>query len=240
MIGKIARLVRNNGWYLAAVIVLQEVQIRLHSAFLARRLGVRKLRIEPGSRLRGLRHISVGENLGAGRGLWLEAITFHRGRSYDPQIVIGDNVWMSNSVTITATTSVHIGSGVLIASKVLITDHQHGNYQDNHQDDISDPSIPPAKRRLTAGRKVSIGDNVWLGDGVVVMPDVSIGEGSIIGANSVVTRNIAAFTIAAGAPARPLKKYDPERRVWRTVVPLSSAKQESAKEEECGARHQRA
>ena len=72
--------------------------------------------------------------------------------------------------------------------------------------------------------KTIIGDKVWLGDGVVVMPGVTIGEGSIIGANSVVTRDIGAFTIAAGAPARPLKEYDHERRMWRTASRSSSPK----------------
>jgi lipopolysaccharide O-acetyltransferase len=222
VIGKIARLVRNNGWYLASEIVLREVRVRVHSAFLARHCGVRKLRMEPGSHLRGLRHIKVGENLGAGRDLWLEAVDLHLGRSDQPRIVIGDNVWMSDSVHIAATTFIEIGSDVLIGSQVLITDHQHGDYQD----DPSDPSIPPAKRGLTAGLKTIIGDKVWLGNGVVVMPGVTIGEGSIIGANSVVTRDIGAFTIAAGAPARPLKEYDHARRMWRTASRSSSPKNE--------------
>jgi lipopolysaccharide O-acetyltransferase len=161
-----------------------------------------------------------GENLGTGRDLWLEAVALHFGRSYQPRIVIGDNVWMSDAVHIAANTLIEIGSDVLIGSKVLITDHQHGNYRN----DPSDPSIPPAQRALT-GLKTSIGDKVWLGDGVVVMPGVTIGEGSIIGANSVVTRDIGAFTIAAGAPARPLKEYDPERRTWRTVAPVRVAQQ---------------
>lgn len=229
MIEKIGRLVGNNGWYTAAGILLRETRVRLHSAFLARYFGVRQLRIEPGSHLRGLRYVEIGENLGAGRDLWLEAVTLHLDRSYQPRIVIGDNVWMSDSVHIAATTFIQIGSHTLIGSKVLVTDHQHGNYQD----EPSDPSIPPAHRALTSGLRTIIGDKVWLGDGVVVMPGVTIGEGSIVGANSVVTRDIGAFTIAAGAPAHPVKEYDPERRRWRAVVRPSSTQ-----DAECRARHQ--
>jgi len=224
-VARVARLVRDNGWYTAAGILLRESRVRVHSALLARHFGVQKLRIEPGSHLRGLRYMEIGENLGAGRNLWLEAVTVHLGRSYRPRLVIGDHVWMSDSVHIAATTFVQIGSHVLIGSKVLVTDHQHGNYHD----DPSDPSLPPAQRALTFGLRTVIGDKVWLGDGTVVMPGVTIGEGSIVGANSVVTRDIAAFTIAAGAPAHPVKEFDLERRMWRPVARASSPTNETRK-----------
>ena len=46
----------------------------------------------------------------------------------------------------------------------------------------------------------------WLGTGVTVLGGVTIGEGAIIGAGSVVTKNIPDFTIAAGNPAKVVKK----------------------------------
>ena len=51
-----------------------------------------------------------------------------------------------------------------------------------------------------------IGDNVWLGANVVVTSGVTIGRRAAIGANSVVTEDIPAFGIAAGAPAKVLKR----------------------------------
>ena len=45
----------------------------------------------------------------------------------------------------------------------------------------------------------------WLGTGVTVLGGVTIGEGAIIGAGSVVTKNIPAFSIAAGNPAKVVK-----------------------------------
>ena len=52
---------------------------------------------------------------------------------------------------------------------------------------------------------MSIGDDVFIGTGARVMKGVSIGEGCIIGAGSVVTTDIAPFTIAGGAPAKVMR-----------------------------------
>src|SRR6185437_10278424 len=53
-------------------------------------------------------------------------------------------------------------------------------------------------------RPVTVGEDCWLGINAVVTPGVSIGRGCIVGANSVVTRDLPPYTIAAGAPARPI------------------------------------
>ncbi len=53
-----------------------------------------------------------------------------------------------------------------------------------------------------------IGDNVWCGANVVVTTGVTIGERCVIGANSVVTESIPPFSIAAGAPARVLRRIE--------------------------------
>ena len=58
-------------------------------------------------------------------------------------------------------------------------------------------------------KPIIIGNNVWLGFDVVVLKGVTIGDGAIIGAKSVVTRDIPAWSIAAGNPAQVVK-YIPE------------------------------
>ncbi|TGR73870.1 antibiotic acetyltransferase, partial [Mesorhizobium sp. M2D.F.Ca.ET.223.01.1.1] len=60
-------------------------------------------------------------------------------------------------------------------------------------------------------KSVSIGHDVWIGHGAVVMPGVAIGNGAVIGANSVVTHDVAPYTIVAGVSAKPLRqRFEPE------------------------------
>lgn len=51
-----------------------------------------------------------------------------------------------------------------------------------------------------------VGNDVWFGYGAVIMPGVKIGDGAIIGAMSVVIKDVPAYSVAAGNPARCVKK----------------------------------
>ncbi len=53
---------------------------------------------------------------------------------------------------------------------------------------------------------VIVGNNVWIGDNVIILSGVTIGDGAVIGAGSVVTKDIPAYSIAAGVPAKCIKK----------------------------------
>lgn len=53
--------------------------------------------------------------------------------------------------------------------------------------------------------RITIGNDVWIGDGVFLRRGVSIGDGAVVGARSVVTRDVAPFTIVGGAPARLIR-----------------------------------
>lgn len=56
-----------------------------------------------------------------------------------------------------------------------------------------------------------VGNDVWLGRECVVMPGVKIGDGAIVAAYSVVTRDVAPYTVASGNPARFIKnRFDEE------------------------------
>jgi acetyltransferase-like isoleucine patch superfamily enzyme len=61
-----------------------------------------------------------------------------------------------------------------------------------------------------AGRPIRIGANVWIGFDACVLPGVSIGEGSIIGARSVVTEDVPPYSVAAGNPARCVRRLTPQ------------------------------
>lgn len=66
--------------------------------------------------------------------------------------------------------------------------------------------VDGAFRERRRAKSVSIGHDVWIGHGAVIMPDVTIGNGAIVGANAVVTRDVPAYAIVAGVPARQLRR----------------------------------
>jgi phosphonate metabolism protein (transferase hexapeptide repeat family) len=70
--------------------------------------------------------------------------------------------------------------------------------------------VDSAFRERRQAKRVTIGHDVWIGHGAVVMPGVSIGNGAIVGANAVVTRDVPAYSIVAGVPAKPLRQRFPE------------------------------
>jgi phosphonate metabolism protein (transferase hexapeptide repeat family) len=70
-------------------------------------------------------------------------------------------------------------------------------------------------RERRRAKQVTIGHDVWIGHGAVVLPGVSIGNGAAIGANAVVTRDVAAYRIVAGVPARVLRPRFPDEIVAR-------------------------
>lgn len=70
--------------------------------------------------------------------------------------------------------------------------------------------VDSAFRERRQAKRVTIGHDVWIGHGAVVMPGVSIGNGAIVGANAVVTRDVPAYSIVAGVPAKPLRRRFPE------------------------------
>jgi lipopolysaccharide O-acetyltransferase len=161
--------------------------------------------------IRGAKYISIG-SLRAGDRIFIHAVDRYRTQSFTPTITIGNGVYFSNDVHIGCTHSVILGDGVLVGSHVHITDHDHGIYSGDEPQ--SSPSEPPSQRPLTMNGTVVIEDNVHIGEFVTVLKNVRIGAGSIIGAQSVVTRDIPPNTIAAGSPARPLKKFCHTTRRW--------------------------
>jgi acetyltransferase-like isoleucine patch superfamily enzyme len=75
---------------------------------------------------------------------------------------------------------------------------------------FDDPTEPVPWQGFTTKGPTRVGDNVWCGANVVITSGVSIGERCVIGANSVVTEDIPAFSVAAGAPAKVLRKISYE------------------------------
>jgi lipopolysaccharide O-acetyltransferase len=182
---------------------------------IARKLpGAENISLKPNAIISGLMHISIGKNFIAGDFLKLEAVTKFADQQFTPRIVIKDNVSINDFVHIGATNYIEIGNNVLMASKIFISDHNHGVYRGEHQ---AQPDIPPSERRLTNDQQVIIGDNVWLGEFVSILPGSIIGAGAIIGSNSVVSGVIPPETIAVGAPAKAVKFFNRVSARWEAI-----------------------
>jgi len=155
--------------------------------------------------MRGKSSISYGEGFTTGH-----ACRFDLPGGRKETLIIGKNCEIGDNVHFVAHEKVIIGDNVLMASKIFISDTNHGEYSGSEQ---SSPDIPPNRRPLIT-KPVMIGDKVWIGENVCVLPGVTIGAGSIIGANSVVNKDIPTNCIAVGAPARIVKRYDNIKGVW--------------------------
>jgi len=162
--------------------------------------------------LRGRRWMQIGPGLTTGPGLRLDA--FPISPENGPVLRIGRDVQINDYVHIGAVHSVIIGDRVLIASKVFISDHNHGKTKGPGAHDH--PNIPPISRQLVHA-EVVIEDDVWIGEFVSVLPGVRIGKGSIVGTMSVVTRDVPAYTMVAGSPARILKRFNFAMSAWEKV-----------------------
>ena len=189
----------------------QFIRNRLFSRCVFGRWG---FNVHPDARVGGVEYMQIGQHFSAGRGLWMETISSYGQQHFKPQLIIGDNVSLSEYVHIGCVNHIKIGNNVLLGSKIYITDHNHGDYRGSHPDS---PDVPPGKRPLTTGESVIIEDNVWIGEFCTILPGVTIGYGSIIGSHTTVTHDIPPKSIAVGSPARVIKQWDEGTRTWDKV-----------------------
>jgi acetyltransferase-like isoleucine patch superfamily enzyme len=115
------------------------------------------------------------------------------------RVRIGAGTFLNIAVMVAAQELVEIGSHCMLANGCFVTDANHR---------FDDPDRPVPWQGFDSKGPTRIGDNVWLGANVVVTSGVTIGERCVIGANSVVTHDIPAFSIAAGAPAKVLRTIE--------------------------------
>lgn len=148
--------------------------------------------------LKGGKDIIIGSNFNSCPGFRIE-VWECLSYTHSPKIVIGNNVCFNYDCHLGAINSIVIGNNVLVGSRVLITDHDHGNMT------FADLHMPPNQRLLYSKGATIIEDDVWIGEGVSILSNVTIGKGAVIAANSVVCKNVPAYSIVGGIPAKIIK-----------------------------------
>ena len=128
-------------------------------------------------------------------GRWLHLGANTALRCHEGTLSLGDKGVLARDVSINCYLDVEIGAAALIADSVYISDFDHK---------FSSLSTP-IKDQGIAKARVRIGPDVWLGTKVTVSRGVVIGEGAVVGANAVVTRDLPAYCVAVGVPARVVK-----------------------------------
>lgn len=135
------------------------------------------------------------ENVELGRNVYVGHYSILKGY-YENRLEIGDETWIGQQCFIHAAGGVRIGKQVGIGPGVKILSSQHTEAG-------REVAIFNAPVELAP---VVIGDGADIGVGAIIMPGVSIGEGAQIGAGAVVTRDIPAFAVAAGSPAKVMRE----------------------------------
>lgn len=133
-------------------------------------------------------------------------------RIFTSSLIVGDRSWIAGHALVRGDVEigsncsinpyacisgkVRCGNGVRIASLVSIVGFNHG---------FDDPNIPINDQpHETLG--ITIGDDVWIGANAVILDGVAIGKGAVIAAGAVVTKDIPDLAIAAGVPAKVVRR----------------------------------
>lgn len=97
------------------------------------------------------------------------------------------------------------GGGIVIEDDVLIGPGVHF-YTNNHAfSDVTVPIIDQGYPKSTIEDSITVRRGAWIGAGSIILPGVTIGENAVVGAGSIVTRDVPAYSVAVGNPARVLK-----------------------------------
>lgn len=129
--------------------------------------------------------------------------------SAECRLEIGDGSRIGRFNHFYATRRIVLGAKVLTANNVYISDNLHG---------YRDPEAAVLDQAVEQVGDVEIGDGSWLGHNVCVL-GARIGRHCVVGANAVVTRDLPDYSIAVGAPAVIIRRYDTASATWRRTRP---------------------
>ena len=113
-------------------------------------------------------------------------------------IAVGKNVFINSGCKFQDQGGIVIDDGALIGHNVVLATLNHSLAVRDRQDLIPGP--------------IRIGKNAWIGSKVTILPGVTVGDGAVVAAGAVVTKDVPAYTVAGGVPARVLLPLTEEEK----------------------------
>jgi acetyltransferase-like isoleucine patch superfamily enzyme len=103
---------------------------------------------------------------------------------------------------------VKIGNDVIMAQNIVMSGLNHG---------YEDVTMPINLQKCTM-KEIVIEDESWIGANAVITAGVTVGKHAVVAAGSVVTKDVPSYSIAAGNPARIIKRYNFETQQWEKTI----------------------
>lgn len=153
-----------------------------------------------GVQLIGMKNIEIGYGTCIGDHTWINVCH----RDDKKRIKIGSCVLIGRNSMISGGGYLEIGDYCLFAPRVFISDANHI---------FENIMCPYVDQGVTSGR-IIIEENCWLGINTSIIGNITVGMGSVIAANSIVTKDIPPFSVAAGSPAHIKKIFDFKTTKW--------------------------
>lgn len=131
--------------------------------------------------------------------------------SPEGRVAVGDRCYIGASHLV-CHTGISIGDDVIISWGVTIVDHDsHALDWSKREHDVAAWNRGQKHWESVSISSVTICSKAWIGFGVSILKGVTIGEGAVVGASAVITRDVPAFTVVAGNPARVIRRLADEK-----------------------------
>jgi len=149
--------------------------------------------------------IKIGNSVIIRKDAWLNILPEASGAV---NIVVEDGCLIGARSVVSAKNSIHLEKDVIIATSVLIMDHNHA-YEDIHR--------PIREQGATSGGTIRIEQGCWIGHGASIVcnqGELVIGRNSIVAANTLVTKSFRPYSVIVGNPGRLGRHFDPVKGAW--------------------------